>query len=515
MKVIITKILFFILIFNIAAFDVSAESDFKIIQKYIDYDDTIRLYFKGIEEVPSQMQIFIGNEKLKPYIIDEFRNTNLSVETLIMIDNSESMDDEFKKENITTFVEELTKNSSSEIFKVVAFGDSIETKCEFTDNKETVLESIKTISYSDDSKNTFKNLYNQIDFLNNLNNSIYKRIILITNSKNEKFEEEEIAKINLQLEKTPYQIHVVNLKDEENGEKIKKLEEISEKNDSKFIEIKNKEDLSQSVPSLLGVEKTIFVDVILPFDSLLLDGMEKKVKVIADNEDEILIAETKFVMPKIDSDIITSSTLKQESETALSVESLEKTEKAITIVSENEKVKEIDEKSYLKRNIIYFLIVVGSVFLILMIILILINRKKASGKNKGLRTIEENTSRITNVLDGSVNEKTEVLGGIGENKNYEITITDCLKNITIYKGFLNKELVIGRNSRLSDVTIKEDVSISQRHFKIFEKENKIFILDLNSANGTFVNGNETVGEISIESNSIIKIGRTKLKVEYM
>lgn len=330
-----------------------------------------------------------------------------------------------------------------------------------------------------------------------------------------KFEEEEIAKINLQLEKTPYQIHVVNLKDEENGEKIKKLEEISEKNDSKFIEIKNKEDLSQSVPSLLGVEKTIFVDVILPFDSLLLDGMEKKVKVIADNEDEILIAETKFVMPKIDSDIITSSTLKQESETALSVESLEKTEKAITIVSENEKVKEIDEKSYLKRNIIYFLIVVGSVFLILMIILILINRKKASGKNKGLRTIEENTSRITNVLDGSVNEKTEVLGGIGENKNYEITITDCLKNITIYKGFLNKELVIGRNSRLSDVTIKEDVSISQRHFKIFEKENKIFILDLNSANGTFVNGNETVGEISIESNSIIKIGRTKLKVEYM
>lgn len=150
-----------------------------------------------------------------------------------------------------------------------------------------------------------------------------------------------------------------------------------------------------------------------------------------------------------------------------------------------------------------------------MIILILINRKKASGKNKGLRTIEENTSRITNVLDGSVNEKTEVLGGIGENKNYEITITDCLKNITIYKGFLNKELVIGRNSRLSDVTIKEDVSISQRHFKIFEKENKIFILDLNSANGTFVNGNETVGEISIESNSIIKIGRTKLKVEYM
>lgn len=119
MKVIITKILFFILIFNIAAFDVSAESDFKIIQKYIDYDDTIRLYFKGIEEVPSQMQIFIGNEKLKPYIIDEFRNTNLSVETLIMIDNSEFMDDEFKKENITTFVEELTKNSSSRYLKLL------------------------------------------------------------------------------------------------------------------------------------------------------------------------------------------------------------------------------------------------------------------------------------------------------------------------------------------------------------------------------------------------------------
>lgn len=45
------KIMLILILFNIAAFDVSAESDFKIIQKYIDYDDTIRLYFEGIEEV--------------------------------------------------------------------------------------------------------------------------------------------------------------------------------------------------------------------------------------------------------------------------------------------------------------------------------------------------------------------------------------------------------------------------------------------------------------------------------
>jgi len=513
-KVIIKKILMFMILFNIIAFDVSAESDFRIIQKYIDYDDTIRLYFKGIEEIPLQMQIFIGNEKLTPYMIDEFRNTNLSVETLIMVDNSTSMNDEVKKANVNAFVEELLDKSSSEIFKVISFGNKIETKCEFTDSKEIVLESIKTISYSDASKNTFKNLYNQIEFLNDLNNRMYKRIILITDSQNEKFEEEEISKINLQLEKTPFQIHVINLKDEANGENIKRLKEISEKSDSKFIEIKNKETISQSVSSLLGAEKTIFVDIILPRDSLLLDGKEKKVKVITNNKDEILIAETKFVMPKIENDITTSITVKKEKEIFVSSESSVETEKSTIIVGSDEN-KKIEGKFSFKRYIIYIIFGFAVLLFILILVLIIFKRKKPDHKKEGLITIEENTSRITSILEESLNEKTEVLGSVSNSKNYEVTINDCLKNLTIYKGFLSKELVIGRNSKISDVTIKEDVSISQQHFKIYEKEGKIFIVDLNSANGTFINGVVLKGEISIESNSIIKVGRTKLKIEYI
>ena len=56
---------------------------------------------------------------------------------------------------------------------------------------------------------------------------------------------------------------------------------------------------------------------------------------------------------------------------------------------------------------------------------------------------------------------------------------------------MNREIVIGRSSDL-DMVLVEDM-VSRRHAKISSTDSEIFIQDLGSTNGTFVNGTKNRG----------------------
>ena len=75
---------------------------------------------------------------------------------------------------------------------------------------------------------------------------------------------------------------------------------------------------------------------------------------------------------------------------------------------------------------------------------------------------------------------------------------------------VTKELTIGRGMR-NDIQIKDAV-VSKYHARIFKDEELYFLEDLNSSNGTFLNG-ELVGDevIEIIDGDLISIG----KVQFM
>ncbi len=52
-----------------------------------------------------------------------------------------------------------------------------------------------------------------------------------------------------------------------------------------------------------------------------------------------------------------------------------------------------------------------------------------------------------------------------------------------------QNFVIGKSETETDYTIKESTAVSRRHLEFVISERKIFILDLGSTNGTYVNGN--------------------------
>jgi pSer/pThr/pTyr-binding forkhead associated (FHA) protein len=75
---------------------------------------------------------------------------------------------------------------------------------------------------------------------------------------------------------------------------------------------------------------------------------------------------------------------------------------------------------------------------------------------------------------------------------------------------MNREIIIGRSSDL-DMVLVEDM-VSRRHAKITTSDSDIFIQDMGSTNGTFVNGEKIAGRARLTEGDRILVGTSIIKV---
>src|SRR5271170_597285 len=75
---------------------------------------------------------------------------------------------------------------------------------------------------------------------------------------------------------------------------------------------------------------------------------------------------------------------------------------------------------------------------------------------------------------------------------------------------MNREIIIGRSSDL-DMVLVEDM-VSRRHAKISSSEADVFIQDMGSTNGTFVNGEKIAGRALLHEGDRILVGTSIIKV---
>ena len=75
---------------------------------------------------------------------------------------------------------------------------------------------------------------------------------------------------------------------------------------------------------------------------------------------------------------------------------------------------------------------------------------------------------------------------------------------------IRSDLTIGRKDDNSIVL--SDQHVSGNHVKILVKNNLLFIEDLNSTNGTYLNGNKISGKMKLSNKDEIKIGTAIFKI---
>jgi pSer/pThr/pTyr-binding forkhead associated (FHA) protein len=71
---------------------------------------------------------------------------------------------------------------------------------------------------------------------------------------------------------------------------------------------------------------------------------------------------------------------------------------------------------------------------------------------------------------------------------------------------------IGRSSA-SDIVLKSDDFASGRHAQLTRHGGLLYVEDLNSTNGTFVNGRKTVGATPLRHGDTVRVGSTTFRYE--
>jgi len=100
---------------------------------------------------------------------------------------------------------------------------------------------------------------------------------------------------------------------------------------------------------------------------------------------------------------------------------------------------------------------------------------------------------------------------INLNKSRLITLWGNRKEGDIYNFEDSKELSIGRDS--DNNIVLEASTVSGRHCRVYEKDNHHYVEDLESTNGTMLNGIKIQSSLPLASGDIIKIGEIEILFE--
>lgn len=95
----------------------------------------------------------------------------------------------------------------------------------------------------------------------------------------------------------------------------------------------------------------------------------------------------------------------------------------------------------------------------------------------------------------------------------EITLEDRADPTKYFRTCVRDRIVLGRSSKLCDVILSYDDSVSSKHCELFLRGSELYVRDLNSSNGTYVNQQKVYQEIKLSSGDILKLGQLSLFVQ--
>jgi len=107
-------------------------------------------------------------------------------------------------------------------------------------------------------------------------------------------------------------------------------------------------------------------------------------------------------------------------------------------------------------------------------------------------------------------DKTMPLDDYG-NSGINLKLTDINENKVVFDKSINQSIVIGRKDGC-DIMFNES-SISKEHASLSIIEGNVWVSDLFSTNGTFLNGTKLEDTTVMNSGDLIKVGRREMKVE--
>ena len=133
-----------------------------------------------------------------------------------------------------------------------------------------------------------------------------------------------------------------------------------------------------------------------------------------------------------------------------------------------------------------------------------INKKGSDKKETAFIETQEPTVSYNNICRIWIKNNSSVDTSQGHYEYSDGKLLYCISS--------SENIVFGRSKDVQIVATSLDTTISKKHFQLSNIDGQLSIVDLNSTNGTYVNGKKIPANTQIEVNAgdIIKAGNTEM-----
>lgn len=453
-------------------------------------ENKIKAYVRG-EGTADGASYQIGNipvSSLETYGIVEDRNP---ARTLVMLDNSRSMPESSHEQIKELLNSVLNAHMEKEVFRLATFSDKIDYMSDTYTSDYTALKNmVNSIDYYDQETYLTDVLYDVIDDLNKDAYMGYTRLIIISDGVDNKPLGVTREELNLKLRDTPYPIYTVGVFTGNNNDQLENMFALSRITGSEYCVFG--ENAVNEIVSAFSKDSSITVFEALIPEEAKVGGKQGSKLILTDGSQVVFDVNLPFYVQK---------GTQPEPEAALP-----------TAEPETEPSK---EKAGWQPGIL----IIGGIAVVItaaIILAILLMRKRE--KAKGIYPLAEED--VNAEIQGDtfiIGEELKLgvlpsAGETGKKMRYKVTLTDKNDISCSFQCELRNSISIGRSAG-NDIVLNA-TNISKKHCMITNKNGRLFIQDLNSTNGTAVNGERIHFDTEIFSGSIIQIGKSELLVKF-
>lgn len=179
-------------------------------------------------------------------------------------------------------------------------------------------------------------------------------------------------------------------------------------------------------------------------------------------------------------------------------------------------------------NIAQYAIVGAMVFILIaalgiFIVFKLVKRREGKNGSKGQaatksQDLPQKTSKVTSTSIPRVIAETipkviaETVPKKVDKKELIFTKVGSFNGERDFKMMLEDSLTVGRGAGKNDWVIANDQTVSYKHCKIYLEKGKVYVVDLNTTNGTYINKQRIIKPAVLNNQDIIQMGASEYKL---
>ncbi|NCB93882.1 MAG: FHA domain-containing protein [Clostridia bacterium] len=542
----------------------SVETDVWIEQATVTMPD-IELYLMGdqAEEVEAdQLEAYVADKQIEVSSVEAFDESKEKICYYFLLDISGSIpEDYFKncKSAVQKMINELDKN---ETYKVITFGDKVKLLLDGSESKADRKEIFSKLKAKDDTTQLYEALKQTASLAKtDMENGVNRKIgIIFTDALDESigkstdqealdqltaaglplygmaFEGASAENINVfgefvrrgrgslmlssaktvsdylqEMKKGIYQSKIVRLTGDTN----------QVKQDTEIITLKYKNwNLTQSIeagfyqwtkdetaPVIESIKQSKKNQVEVIFSENVTGADQPSNFEFSDEKGKVYIPKGSAVQGNtavltFEGDLYTGTYVLQcKNITDISMEENKLTKGAKV---EIEGVKYSPLKEFVQRY--GFVLLAAVVILFLLVVVIIYRRIK---KGRGILMIGNKMVLASRV---DMKQRVQVEANREQGIPLKLYLNADHKSPVVLERVLNGSIIVGR-SKMSDICI-EDVQMSRQHFALERQQDNIILTDLESSNGTRVNGVPVRSKVKLRSRDVIGAGNMEIRIEW-